>query len=52
MAALLPMSYISSEFIDFWTDGSYNFAPLVQSFLFTGAVSGIVLLIAVRREHR
>lgn len=52
MAALLPMSYITSDFIDFWTEGSYNFAPLVQSFLFTGAVSGIVLLIAVRRERR
>ncbi|MBU3877441.1 ABC transporter permease [Faecalicatena sp. AGMB00832] len=52
MAALLPMSYISSDFIDFWTEGSYNFAPLIQSFLFTGAVSGIVLLIAVRREYR
>ncbi len=52
MAALLPMSYISSDFIDFWTEGSYNFAPLIQSFLFFAAVAGIVLLIAVRREHR
>lgn len=51
-AALLPMSYISRDFIDFWTEGSYNFAPLIQSFLFLGAVSGIILLIAVRREHR
>lgn len=52
LAALLPMSYISSDFIDFWTEGSYNYAPLAQSFLFFGAVSGIILLIAVRREHR
>lgn len=52
MAKFLPMSYISSDFIEFWTDGSYNFAPLIQSFLFLGAVSGIVLILALRKEKR
>lgn len=52
IAALLPMSYITSDFIDFWEGGSYNFAPLIQSFLFFGAVSGIILFIALKREHR
>lgn len=52
VAALLPMSYITSDFVGFWEKGSYNFAPLIQSFLFLGAVSGIILLIALRRERR
>lgn len=52
LAKLLPMSYISNEFIEFWTEGSYNFAPLIQSFLFFGAISGIVLILALRKERR
>lgn len=52
LALLLPMSYISSDFIDFWKTGSYNFAPMIQAFLFFGAVTGIILLIALRRERR
>lgn len=52
LAELLPMSYISSDFIDFWKKGSYNFVPLIQAFLFFGAVTGIILLIALRREKR
>lgn len=51
-AALLPMSYISSDFIDFWQKGSYNFAPLIQAYLFFGAAAGILLLIVLRRERR
>lgn len=52
LAKLVPMSYISSDFIDFWTKGTYNFAPLIQAFLFCGAVSGIFLLIVFQRERR
>lgn len=52
IAALLPMSYISNEFIDFWTGGSYNFAPLIQSFLFLGAAAGILLLAALQKQVR
>ena len=52
VAALFPMSYITSDFAGFWTEGNYNFTPLIQSFLFFGAVSGIILLIALRRERR
>lgn len=52
IAALLPMSYISSDFIDFWTEGSYNFAPLIQSFLFLGAIAGIVLVFALHKDRR
>ncbi|MGM9986101.1 MAG: ABC transporter permease [Bacillaceae bacterium] len=52
VAKTLPMSYISSDFIDFWQGGSYNFVPLIQSFLFFGAVSGIVLMISIYRDRR
>lgn len=52
MAKLLPMSYISNDFGKFWTGGSYNFAPLVQSYLFFGAVTGIILILAFRKERR
>lgn len=48
----LPMSYISSDFVDFWQGGSYNFAPLIQSFLFFGAVCFLVLIISIRINKR
>ena len=52
VASMLPMSYISNDFIDFWQGGSYNFMPLIQSFLFMGAVSGIILLISMYKNRR
>lgn len=52
IADTLPMTYICNDFIDFWQGGSYNFVPLIQSFLFLGAVSGILLLFAVYQNKR
>lgn len=52
IAGILPMTYISNDFIDFWQGGSYNFMPLFQSFLFLGAVSGILLLFALHKDKR
>lgn len=52
IAKALPMSYISNDFIDFWQGGTYNFAPLLQSFLFFGAVSFIVLILSIRKNQR
>ena len=52
IVALLPMSYVSSDFIDLWQGGSYNFMPLIQSFLFMGAISGILLLYANYKNRR
>ena len=46
VAATLPMTYISNDFADFWTGGSYNFMPFIQSFIFFGAVTGILLMYA------
>lgn len=52
IANVFPMSYISSDFIDFWQGGQYNFAPFVQSYLFFGAVSLIVLILSIRKNQR
>ena len=48
IARTLPMTYISSDFISFWQGGSYNFMPLIQSFLFFGAVAGILFMVSLR----
>jgi len=52
IAYTLPMTYVSRDFVDFWQEGSYNFAPFLQAMLFMGAVSGIVLIFSVRKEKR
>jgi ABC-2 type transport system permease protein len=52
IAKVFPMSYISSDFIDFWQGGKYNFAPMVQSYLFFGAVSFIILILSIRKNQR
>ncbi len=52
VARLFPMSYISSDFVEFWQGGDYNYAPLVQSFLFFGAVSCIILVISMKKNQR
>lgn len=52
VAKVFPMSYISSDFITFWQGGEYNFAPFIQSFLFFGAVSAIILIFSIRKNQR
>lgn len=52
IAYTLPMTYIAEDYINFWQGGSYNFAPIIQSFLFLGAISGIVLLFSLKRGKR
>ncbi len=51
-ARTLPMSYISSDFITFWQGGSYNFMPFLQSFLFLGAVSGILFMVSLHVSRK
>lgn len=52
LASLFPTSYVSSDFMTFWQGGNYNFAPFVQSFVFFGAVSCIVLFAAIYFNNR
>lgn len=49
VAKLLPITYINRDFFTIWTGESYNFVPMVQSYLFFGAVAGILLFIASKR---
>lgn len=52
IARMFPMTYVSNDFADFWQGGTYNFMPYIQSFLFLGAVSGILLLLSLHRNRR
>lgn len=52
LAKIFPMSYISSDFITFWQGGHYNFVPMLQSYLFFGAVSSIILIFSIRKNQR
>ncbi|WP_029501267.1 ABC transporter permease [Lachnoclostridium phytofermentans] len=52
VALLLPMSYISKDFVGIWDGGSYNYAPLIQSFLFLAAIAGILVLLGIRKSKR
>ncbi|MDY5911587.1 MAG: ABC transporter permease, partial [Inconstantimicrobium porci] len=52
VAYLLPTTYISQDFIDFWQSGSYNFAPFVQSVIFVAVVGVLVLSYALYKNSR
>lgn len=52
IALLLPMSYISKDFVNIWEGGSYNYAPLIQSFIFFAAIAGILVLLGIRKSNR
>jgi len=52
LARLLPPTQIGLDFVDFWMGKSYNFAPLIQSLIFFGAISLIVLLLSFRKKSR
>ncbi len=52
VAKLLPVTYFNRDFYSLWTGEKYNFVPMVQSYLFFGAVSGILLFVALRKERK
>lgn len=52
IAAAFPMTYIANEFADFWQGGTYQFMPFIQSFLFMGAIAGILLLFSIYKDKR
>ena len=51
-AKLLPVTYINRDFAAIWVGESYNFMPMVQSYLLLGAVAGILLFFTVKRDSR
>lgn len=52
VSKLLPTTYIAKDFSDVWLGKDYNFMPLLQSFLFVGALAGILLFISLKRNGR
>ena len=52
IAYLIPTTYISQDFITFWQGGSYNFVPFIQSFIFFGVISCLVLFFAIQKNSR
>lgn len=52
VAKLLPVTYFNKDFYSIWSGESYNFVPMLQSYLFFGAASGILLLIACKKNAR
>lgn len=48
-AKLLPVTYINRDFYQIWTGQQYHYMPMIQSFLFFGAVSAIILFLALKR---
>lgn len=52
VAKLLPVTYFNKDFYLIWTGKSYNFGPMLQSYLFFGAASGIILFIALKKGVR
>ncbi len=51
-AKLLPVTYINRDFSIIWAGESYNFMPMLQSYLLLGAVAGILLFVTLKRESR
>ncbi len=52
VSRLLPTTYITKDFADVWIGKDYNFMPLLQAFLFTGALSGLLLFISLKKNGR
>ena len=49
---LLPTTYMREDFYDIWVGNSYRYVPMIQSFLFLGAVSGILLFVLAYKNRR
>lgn len=52
VSRLLPTTYITRDFADIWLGKGYNFMPMLQAYLFIGALAGILLLFSLRRNAR
>jgi len=52
VAYTLPMTYISTDFVEFWEKGNYNFGPLFLSTIFLGIVSLVILFFRIKRSNK
>lgn len=51
-AKMLPVMYINRDFYQIWSGEKYNYMPMIQSYLFLGAVSGILLFFVWKRSPK
>ena len=52
LAKLLPVTYINRDFYAVWNGESYNFMPMLQSYLLMAALAGILMFFTVKRSER
>ncbi|MEA5004429.1 MAG: ABC transporter permease, partial [Christensenella sp.] len=52
VANALPMTYISRDFAGFWQGGSYDFTPLLLSFLLLGVIACAFLFASIWKNKR
>lgn len=52
LAKLLPVTYINRDFYIVWNGESYNFVPMLQSYLLMAAVAGILMFFTLKRTER
>lgn len=52
VSKLLPTTYITKDFAEVWVGKAYSFMPLLQAFLFLGALSGILLFVSLKKSGR
>ena len=51
-AQMLPITYINRDFHTVWKGESYNYVPMLQSYLLLAAVTGILLFILLKKTAR
>ena len=52
VAKLLPVTYINRDFYTVWKGESYNFMPMLQSYLLMAAIAGIAIIFTMKRTER
>lgn len=52
VAKFLPITYINRDFYTVWIGEEYNFVPMLQAYLFFGALAGVFLFIVLKKNAR
>ncbi|MCI8530184.1 MAG: ABC transporter permease [Lachnospiraceae bacterium] len=52
VAQMLPITYINKDFYMVWKGESYNFMPMVQSYLLLAAIAGILMMVSLKKTAR
>lgn len=49
---LLPSTYFNKDFYTVWIGKTYNFVPMIQSYIFLSAISGILIFVMIYNSKR